>query len=120
MEEDFFQESDDRQAIPGTTAASVSPGSTGYPAESPTPIYWASGQQTNLSQTEIGLYTQGYLMTQIGKQVRIQFLLGENNFEDRRGQVLGVGIDYVLLRERGTNDVLMCDLYSIKFVVTYL
>ncbi|MDP4091230.1 MAG: hypothetical protein Q8930_18440 [Bacillota bacterium] len=66
------------------------------------------------------LYTQGYLTTQIGRNVRIEFLVGDNTTTDRRGTLVGVGIDYVLLRLEQTDDLLVADLYSIKFVTTYL
>lgn len=66
------------------------------------------------------LYTQGYLRTQIGKTVRIEFLIGESFLTDRRGVLKDVGIDYVVIQESDSDDLLTCDLYSIKFVTTYL
>lgn len=76
------------------------------------------GLQTPTAQDY--LYTQGYLMTQIGRNVRIEFLVGESFLTDRRGTLVQVGIDYVVLRETDSDDLLTCDLYSIKFVTTYL
>lgn len=70
-------------------------------------------------QTDIG-YTQGWLRTQIGQKVKIEFLIGTNMLVDREGTLLDVGISYVLIRETETDDVLMCDIYSIKFVRIYL
>ncbi|WP_330400304.1 hypothetical protein [Tepidibacter mesophilus] len=35
---------------------------------------------------------------------------------DREGVLVEVGISYVVIRESRTNDLLMCDIYSIKFV----
>jgi hypothetical protein len=64
-------------------------------------------------------YTQGYLRTQIGKRVKIEFLIGTNMLVDREGILLGVGISYVLLQESETDDLLLCDIYSIKFVKVY-
>jgi hypothetical protein len=64
-------------------------------------------------------YTQGYLRTQIGKRVKIEFLIGTNMLVDRDGILLGVGISYVLLQEAETDDLLLCDIYSIKFVKVY-
>lgn len=64
-------------------------------------------------------YTQGFLRSQIGQKVRIEFLLGVNSLVDRRGTLLEVGIDYVILREEETDDLLYCDIYSIKFVTIY-
>lgn len=62
------------------------------------------------------LYTQGYLKTQIGRRVRVQFLLGTNSFQDRTGILEEVGISYIILRNEETNTKELCDLYSIKFV----
>jgi hypothetical protein len=65
------------------------------------------------------LYNQGWLTTQIGKYVKIEFLIGSNLFIDREGMLTEVGISYVVIRETGTNDIVMCDIYSIKFVRVY-
>ena len=62
------------------------------------------------------LYTQGWLTTQIGKYVKIDFLLGTNILQDREGVITEVGISYIVIKETGTNDLIMCDIYSIKFV----
>lgn len=61
-------------------------------------------------------YTQGYLRTQIGRRVRVQFLLGTGTFQDRTGVLLEVGISYIILRNEETNANVLCDIYSIKFV----
>ena len=63
-------------------------------------------------------YTQGYLRTQIGKYVRIDFLIGTNLFIDKEGILREVGISYVVIEESGSGDMVMCDMYSIKFVAT--
>lgn len=65
-------------------------------------------------------WTQGYLVSQIGRTVRIEFLIGESMLTDRRGRLINVGIDYVVIQEADSDDILICDLYSIKFVTTYL
>jgi len=70
-------------------------------------------------QMDIG-YTQGWLRTQIGQRVKIEFLIGTNMLIDRDGTLLDVGISYVILREAETDDLLLCDIYSIKFVRVYL
>ena len=62
------------------------------------------------------LYNQGWLTTQIGKYVKIEFLIGTSMLIDREGILREVGISYVVLEESGTNDLVMCDIYSIKFV----
>ena len=64
-------------------------------------------------------YTQGYLRTQIGRYVKIEFLIGTNMMIDREGVLKDVGIDYVILQEPETDDLVLCDIYSIKFVRFY-
>lgn len=61
-------------------------------------------------------YTQGYLRTQIGRYVKIEFLIGTNMLIDREGTLMDVGISYVIIREPETDDLVLCDIYSIKFV----
>jgi hypothetical protein len=64
-------------------------------------------------------YIQGYLRTLIGRYVRIDFLIGTNMIVDREGTLIDVGISYVVLREAQTDDNVMCDIYSIKFVKVF-
>ncbi len=65
-------------------------------------------------------YTQGYLRTNIGKKVKVEFLIGTNMLIDREGTLIDVGISYIIIRETETDDLLLCDIYSIKFVRFYL
>lgn len=64
-------------------------------------------------------YTQGYLKTQIGQRVKVEFLIGTNMLVDREGTLVDVGISYIIIREVDTDDLLLCDIYSIKFVRFY-
>ncbi|MDD3706000.1 MAG: hypothetical protein PHC45_08060 [Clostridiaceae bacterium] len=64
-------------------------------------------------------YTQGYLKTQIGKRVKVEFLIGTNMLVDREGTLVDVGISYIIINEVETDDLLLCDIYSIKFVRFY-
>ncbi|AOT72159.1 hypothetical protein [Geosporobacter ferrireducens] len=61
-------------------------------------------------------YNQGFLKTLIGRYVKVDFLIGTNMFIDREGTLVAVGISYIVLREPQTNRLVMCDIYSIKFV----
>ncbi|MCX7922451.1 MAG: hypothetical protein N3B21_10650 [Clostridia bacterium] len=65
------------------------------------------------------LYTPGYLKTQIGRRVKVEFLIGTDMLTDRDGTLMAVGASYIILREAETDDLLLCDLYSIKFVRFY-
>ena len=74
-------------------------------------------EQAPGSPTELGIeYTQGYLKTQIGKRMRITFLLGTNLIQDREGILESVGISYLIIKEVDTNIRTLCDIYAIKFV----
>ena len=64
------------------------------------------------------LYNQGWLTTQIGKYISIDFLIG-SMYIDRQGILQEVGISYIIIKESGTNDLVMCDIYSIKFVTVF-
>lgn len=64
-------------------------------------------------------YTQGYLKTQIGSKVKVEFLIGTNMLVDREGTLVDVGISYIVIIETETDDLLLCDIYSIKFVRFY-
>ncbi|HYF82480.1 MAG TPA: hypothetical protein VEB00_05575 [Clostridia bacterium] len=65
------------------------------------------------------MYTQGYLKSQIGARVKVEFLIGTNMLIDREGTLVDVGISYIIINEIETDDLLLCDIYSIKFVRFY-
>ena len=62
------------------------------------------------------MYTPAFLRQQIGKLLRVEFLIGTNNLVDRIGILEDVGVSYILLRSLESNTLVYCDLYSIKFV----
>ena len=62
------------------------------------------------------MYTPAFLRQQIGKLLRVEFLIGTNNLVDRIGILEDVGVSYILLRSLENNNLVYCDLYSIKFV----
>ncbi len=62
------------------------------------------------------LYLQGYLKSVIGEKMRVDFLIGTNTLVDKAGTLMSVGIDHIVLQEAESDDLLVCDLYSIKFV----
>ena len=62
-------------------------------------------------------FSQGYLKEHIGQFVRVEFLVGADSaLIDRVGTLMQVGEDYIVIQPVGTDDLLLCDLYSIKFV----
>ncbi|EKS4343110.1 alginate lyase [Clostridium sporogenes] len=88
------------------------------PAPAPAPAPSPNAQFMPSIQDDI-LYNQGFLKTQIGKRVKIDFLIGTNMFIDKEGTLVGVGISYVLIDEVDTNHLIMADMYSIKFVTIF-
>lgn len=60
------------------------------------------------------IYTPSFLRTQIGKIMRIEFLIGDN-VTDRVGRLVAVGASYILLQAIDPGSTIMCDIYSIKF-----
>ena len=62
------------------------------------------------------IYTPAFLREQIGKLMRVEFLIGTNNLTDRVGILEDVGVSYILLRAIESGNLLFCDIYSIKFV----
>lgn len=99
--------------MPGYSMGGKQPSQT---AQQPT-TFPANFEQAPGSPTELGSgYTQGYLKTQIGKRMRVTFLLGTNLIQDREGTLQEVGISYIILKEIDTNILTLCDIYAIKFV----
>jgi len=76
------------------------------------------GEQTPAT-VQSTLYTPGFLKTQIGKRMRVEFLIGTGALVDRTGTLLNVGASYILLQMVDSDDVMMCDIYSIKFVTIF-
>lgn len=62
------------------------------------------------------IYTPAFLRENIGKLMRVEFLIGTDNLVDRIGILEDVGVSYILLRSIESGNLLYCDLYSIKFV----
>jgi hypothetical protein len=74
---------------------------------------------TNSNSLEIltnNIYTPAFLREQIGKLVRVEFLIGTNNLVDKIGILQDVGASYILLKSLESNTTTYADIYSIKFV----
>lgn len=75
--------------------------------------------QINQSSPEIltnNIYTPAFLREQIGKLMRVEFLIGTNNLTDRIGVLEDVGASYILLRSVESDNLIYCDIYAIKFI----
>jgi hypothetical protein len=62
-------------------------------------------------------YIPGYLRTQIGKRIRAEFVF-ENLFLDKTGILRDVGYNYFVLQDNATGAMIMCDLYSARFITS--
>lgn len=62
------------------------------------------------------IYTPAFLREQIGKLMRVEFLIGTNNLVDRIGILQDVGASYILLRSLESDSLVYCDIYAIKFI----
>ena len=65
--------------------------------------------------SEIG-YIPYYLASNIGKNIRAEFIIGSNMYADKTGVLTEVGINYFVIDDVGSRTHIMCDLYSVKFV----
>ena len=77
------------------------------------------GVQINPNSPEIltnNIYTPAFLREQIGRLMRVEFLIGTNNMVDRIGILQDVGASYILLRSFENDSLVYCDIYSIKFI----
>jgi hypothetical protein len=72
-------------------------------------------QQGPPPSTERG-YIPYYLASNIGKNVRAEFIIGSNQYADKVGRLIEVGINYFVLDDVNSRTHVMCDLYSVKFV----
>ena len=64
-------------------------------------------------------YMNGYLRTQIGNYVEANFLVGSTNVTVVFGRLAGVGLNYILIEDTATGDVIACDFYNLKFLRTH-
>ena len=65
-------------------------------------------------------YSAGFLRNFLGRSMRVEFLIGTTGpLVDRIGTLVEVGASYIVLQPYLTDDLLMCDLFSIKFVYIY-
>lgn len=64
-------------------------------------------------------YLNGFLRTQIGNRLRVEFLVGTNTYLEKSGKLLAVGTNYIILQESMSDDLLVCDFFNIKFVTIF-
>lgn len=86
----------------------------------PPPSIPTQYQQLEPETLQDPAYIPGFLKRNIGQRVKVEFLIGSTGpLVDRNGTLLGVGANYILMRPDETDDLLMADLYSIKYVTIF-
>ncbi|NMA25180.1 MAG: hypothetical protein GX936_05890 [Clostridiales bacterium] len=58
-----------------------------------------------------------YLRSIIGRRIRAEFIF-QNMYLDKTGILREVGISYFVIEDMATHAMVMCDLYSVKFVTS--
>ncbi len=62
-------------------------------------------------------YMNGFLRTQIGKECLVTMTVGAGGgLLSRLGYLVGVGINYLLLQDACSDEILVCDFYCVKLV----
>lgn len=69
--------------------------------------------------TESLQYLNGFLRTQIGSRIKVEFLVGTNTYLEKSGKLLAVGANFIILQEAMTDDLIVCDFFNIKFITIY-
>lgn len=80
------------------------------------PTTSGSQNNNNLRNMKPGGNIESFLRTQIGKNVRMQFLIGTNTLIEKAGVLMAVGDNFVVLREAGSGEILVCDFDGAKFI----
>lgn len=62
---------------------------------------------------------QRILADNIGEYVVVEFLIGTERLMRKQGQLYFVGTSFVTLYDDQTNNYIVCDIFSIKFVYFY-
>lgn len=72
---------------------------------------------TTPTTLESSYYIAGLLRSFIGERMRVQFLVGTGGpLLDLTGALVEVGANYIILQPIDSDDLVICDLFSIKFV----
>ncbi len=87
--------------------------STRSDAYAPNPIFNVPGPPSVMDPG----YIPGYLKSQIGKKVRAEFVF-TNLYLDKTGILKEVGYNFFVLEDNATGAMIMCDLYSARFVTS--
>ncbi|MDR0862493.1 MAG: hypothetical protein LBN30_06970 [Oscillospiraceae bacterium] len=61
-------------------------------------------------------YLVGFLQRSLGKAMVAEFIIGTNSFLDKSGVLREVGVNYFILEDFVSHSMVVCDLYSVKFI----
>ena len=87
--------------------------------QTPTAPIYPPMQQGPPPVTEFG-YIPGYLASNIGRNIKAEFIIGTSNSVEKVGRLIDVGINYFVLQDVNSRTNIMCDLYSVRFVTVLL
>ncbi len=77
-------------------------------------------RSTTPTTLESTYYIAGLLNSFVGSRVRVQFLLGTSApLVDVLGTLMQVGANYIVIQPVETDDLMVCDMFSIKFVTVF-
>lgn len=86
---------------------------------SSTMLDFNSPPQQNFNTEEMRGSMQNILSQNIGQYVVIEFLIGTERLMRKQGLLYFVGTSFVTLFDDMTNNFIVCDIFSIKFVYFY-
>lgn len=89
----------------------------GFPGAGSMPL--SDLNQPQPLSTESVQFLNGFLRTQIGNRVRVEFLIGTNTYLEKSGKLLAVGANYIVLQQAFSDDLLVCDFFTIKFITIF-
>ncbi len=112
-------QSQSRQA-PQTQVAQAQLSNQRQLGASPEGLSTGAPQSMTPTTMESPYYMAGLLTTFIGSRVRVQFLIGTTGpLIDITGTLRQVGANYIIIQPIETDDLMICDLFSIKFTTVY-
>jgi len=79
------------------------------------------GMTVNLNEPETlsnPIYTPGYLREHIGRWMQVEFLIGDS-LTQRDGRLVKVGASYIVLQSAESGNMVIGDIYTIKFVTIF-
>ena|GEM_PF-712262 len=79
------------------------------------------GMAVNLNEPETlsnPIYTPGYLREHIGRWMQVEFLIGDS-LTRRDGRLIKVGASYIVLQSAESGNIVIGDIYTIKFVTIF-